>query len=244
MILTAGGDGASKGAQEVMQALAQIDSDVPDWRYVCKVWPQLRTEQQNLIDLKMADDLGIGKKVIFSTNIVSQNFIPYLLSACDIYAAPSRLEGFGMIQVEANACEKPVIAIDAMALSRHHGPRRNGIPGAGGRGKKNHRSTLWRRTQLRKKPSHRVSESAHSRIPGQRARHRKVPSSTNAGQRSAPAHGRSGPQACSRAIRLSPGRKAICGDRFRPIGYPVVATRPECCPLNPALHRGVYVVRR
>jgi glycosyltransferase involved in cell wall biosynthesis len=42
--------------------------------------------------------------------------MPYLLAACDIYAAPSRLEGFGMIQVEANACEKPVIAIDAMAF--------------------------------------------------------------------------------------------------------------------------------
>ena len=116
MILTAGGDGASKGAQEVMQALALIDSQVPDWRYVCKVWPQPRTEQQNLIDLKLAADLGIGEKVIFSTNVVSQNFMPYLLSACDIYAAPSRLEGFGMIQVEANACEKPVIAIDAMAF--------------------------------------------------------------------------------------------------------------------------------
>jgi glycosyltransferase involved in cell wall biosynthesis len=116
MILTAGGDGASKGAQEVMQALALIDAEVPDWRYVCKVWPQARTEQQNLIDLKLAADLGIGKKVTFSTNVVSQNFMPYLLSACDIYAAPSRLEGFGMIQVEANACERPVIAIDAMAF--------------------------------------------------------------------------------------------------------------------------------
>jgi len=116
MILTAGGDGASKGAQEVMQALALIDAEAPDWRYVCKVWPQARTEQQNLIDLKMAADLGIEKKVIFSTNVVSQNFMPYLLSACDIYAAPSRLEGFGMIQVEANACEKPVIAINAMAF--------------------------------------------------------------------------------------------------------------------------------
>jgi len=116
MILTAGGDGASKGAQEVMQALALIDAEAPHWRYVCKVWPQARTEQQNLIDLKMAADLGIGTKVIYSTNVVSQNFMPYLLSACDIYAAPSRLEGFGMIQVEANACEKPVIAIDAMAF--------------------------------------------------------------------------------------------------------------------------------
>jgi glycosyltransferase involved in cell wall biosynthesis len=48
--------------------------------------------------------------------MVSQNFMPYLIAACDIYAAPSRLEGFGMIQVEANACERPVIAIDAMAF--------------------------------------------------------------------------------------------------------------------------------
>ena len=116
MILTAGGDGASKGAQEVMQALALIDAEAPDWRYVCKVWPQPRTVQQNLIDLKLAADLGIDKKVIYSTNMVSQNFMPYLIAACDIYAAPSRLEGFGMIQVEANACEKPVIAINAMAF--------------------------------------------------------------------------------------------------------------------------------
>ena len=116
MILTAGGDAASKGAQEVMQALALIDAEAPDWRYVCKVWPQPRTVQQNLIDLKLAADLGIDKKVIYSTNMVSQNFMPYLIAACDIYAAPSRLEGFGMIQVEANACERPVIAIDAMAF--------------------------------------------------------------------------------------------------------------------------------
>ena len=116
MILTVGGDGASKGAREVMEALALIDAEVPDWRYVCKVWPQPRTVRQNLLDLELAERLGIDKKVIYSTNIVSQNFMPYLLAACDIYAAPSRLEGFGMIQVEANACEKPVIAINAMAF--------------------------------------------------------------------------------------------------------------------------------
>ena len=116
MILTAGGDATSKGAQEVMRALAMIDGQVPDWRYVCKVWPQQRTVEQNLIDLKLAADLGIEKKVIYSTNVVSHNFMPYLLAACDIYAAPSRLEGFGMIQVEANACGRPVVAINAMAF--------------------------------------------------------------------------------------------------------------------------------
>ena len=116
MILTVGGDATSKGAQEVMRALASIDAVAPEWRYVCKVWPQPRTVEQNLIDLQLAAELGIEKKVIYSTNVVSRNFMPYLLAACDIYAAPSRLEGFGMIQVEANACAKPVIAINAMAF--------------------------------------------------------------------------------------------------------------------------------
>lgn len=116
MILTVGGDAASKGAQEVMQALAIIDNKAPDWKYVCKVWPQPRTEKQNIADLNMAADLGIEKNVIYATNKISRNFMPYLIGACDIYAAPSRLEGFGMPQVEAGACEKPVIGINAMGM--------------------------------------------------------------------------------------------------------------------------------
>jgi len=116
MILTVGGDAASKGAQEVMQALSIIDTEAPDYKYVCKVWPQPRTEQQNLADLQLATHLGIEKNVVYTTNVVSRNFMPYLLSACDIYAAPSRLEGFGMPQVEAGACGKPVLGIKAMAM--------------------------------------------------------------------------------------------------------------------------------
>ena len=116
MILTVGGDAASKGAREVMQALAIIDSKAPDWKYVCKVWPQPRTQTQNFEDLKMATDLGIEKNVTYATNTISRNFMPYLIAACDIYAAPSRLEGFGMPQVEAGACEKPVIGIKAMGM--------------------------------------------------------------------------------------------------------------------------------
>lgn len=116
MILTVGGDAASKGAQEVMQALAIIDTKAPDWKYVCKVWPQQRTKSQNLEDLQMATILGIEKNITYATNTISRNFMPYLISACDIYAAPSRLEGFGMPQVEAGACEKPVIGIKAMGM--------------------------------------------------------------------------------------------------------------------------------
>jgi glycosyltransferase involved in cell wall biosynthesis len=116
MILTVGGDAASKGAQEVMQALAIIDRQSPDWKYVCKVWPQPRTQKQNIADLDMAAHLGIEKNVTYATNTISRKFMPYLIGACDIYAAPSRLEGFGMPQVEAGACEKPVIGIKAMGM--------------------------------------------------------------------------------------------------------------------------------
>ncbi len=45
---------------------------------------------------------------------MSREFMPLLLNACDVYAAPSRLEGYGMIQVEAMACGKPIISINEM----------------------------------------------------------------------------------------------------------------------------------
>lgn len=115
MILTVGGDAASKGGQEVMQALAMIRDHVPKWKYVCKVWPQERTQIQNKLDMDLANCLGIADHVLYATNKVSRTFMPYMMAACDIYAAPSRLEGFGMPQVEAGACGKPVVSINAMA---------------------------------------------------------------------------------------------------------------------------------
>ena len=116
LILTVGGDAASKGGREVMEALASLGDRVPPWHYVCKVWMQARTEKQNALDLELAQSLGIADRVSFCGGRVSREFMPFLLSACDVYAAPSRLEGFGMGQVEAGACGKPVIGINAMAM--------------------------------------------------------------------------------------------------------------------------------
>ena len=116
MILTVGGDAASKGGRGVMEALATLGNEVPPWRYVCKVWPQERTEVQNVLDIELARALGIWDRVEFCTHQVSRDLMPYLLAACDVYASPSRLEGFGMSQVEAGACGKPVIGIRAMGM--------------------------------------------------------------------------------------------------------------------------------
>ncbi|HEX9012644.1 MAG TPA: glycosyltransferase family 4 protein [Anaerolineaceae bacterium] len=116
VILTAGGDAASKGGQEVMKALARIQDRIPPWRYVVKVWPQSRTEVQNSLDLALARSLGIADRYVVVKDILSRNIMPSLLQSCDIYAAPARLEGFGMSQVEAGSCGKPVIGINAMGM--------------------------------------------------------------------------------------------------------------------------------
>ncbi len=116
LILTVGGDAASKGAPEVMQALAAIRGRAPAWKYVCKVWPQDRTARQNVLDLRLAAELGIADDVLYVSDIASRNYMPYLMAASDIYAAPSRLEGFGMPQVEAGACGVPVVSIAAMGM--------------------------------------------------------------------------------------------------------------------------------
>ena len=113
MIVTAGGDVTSKGAQEMFKALAKIDKEFPDWKYVLKTYDSFSAEDHGKEEEKLIEELGIDKeKIIYLTGKYSPEFMASLLQACDIYAAPSRLEGFGMIQVEAMACGKPVISIN------------------------------------------------------------------------------------------------------------------------------------
>ena len=117
MILTIGGDVTSKGAQEMMKALAEVDKEFKDWKYVCKSWPSKCAEEWGEHEMKLAESLGISDKVVFVSDEFSQDFMVHLLNAADIYAAPSRLEGFGMVQVEAMSCGKPVISINKMGPS-------------------------------------------------------------------------------------------------------------------------------
>lgn len=115
MILTTGGDVTSKGAQEIFKALKKVDQEFKNWKYVCKIWGGASADDHYDDEMALIEELGESKdKVVYLEGSMSREFMPYLLSACDIYAAPSRLEGFGMIQVEAMACGKPVISIDAM----------------------------------------------------------------------------------------------------------------------------------
>ncbi len=113
MILTIGGDTTSKGSQEMFKALAEIDKDFKDWKYVCKSSESDCSEGHREEEDALIEELDLDRgRIIFLDDMYSHDFMTYLLSACDIYAAPSRLEGFGMIQVEAMACQRPVISIN------------------------------------------------------------------------------------------------------------------------------------
>lgn len=113
MILTIGGDTTSKGSQEMLNALKLIDEKFPNYKYVMKSWPSECSESHRKEEEALIEELSIDKnKIVFLDGCWSNDFMPYILNAADIYAAPSRLEGFGMIQVEAMACGIPVISIN------------------------------------------------------------------------------------------------------------------------------------
>ncbi len=113
MIFTAGGDVTSKGAQEMFKALAKIGNKFPNWKYVLKTYESPSAESYGPQEEQLIEELGLDKdRIIYLQGKYSPEFIASLMNACDIYAAPSRLEGFGMFQVEAMACGRPVVSIN------------------------------------------------------------------------------------------------------------------------------------
>ncbi|MBI2499041.1 glycosyltransferase family 4 protein [Candidatus Woesearchaeota archaeon] len=115
LLMTVGGDVTSKGAQEMIRALHKINGEFKNWKYLCKAWPSESAKDHHREEMQLMKELNLDeKKIMFIDGCFSNEFMTYLLNACDIYAAPSRLEGFGMIQVEAQACGKPVISINKM----------------------------------------------------------------------------------------------------------------------------------
>jgi len=115
VIMTIGGDTTSKGSQEILQALAIVDKEFKDWKYIGKSWHCPSYHRSDEMKIIKENNLDM-KKITFIDGAMSRGFMNSMINACDVYAAPSRIEGFGMIQVEAQSCGKPVLAIDAMGI--------------------------------------------------------------------------------------------------------------------------------
>jgi rhamnosyl/mannosyltransferase len=85
-------------------------------RAVCKVMGHLmvvgRGPERKALEA-MADQLGISSRVSFLGEI-SESDLRILRHACDVFTLPSidRCEAFGIAQLEAMACGKPVVSSD------------------------------------------------------------------------------------------------------------------------------------
>ncbi len=117
LILTIGGDTTSKGFQEVLKALGKINGEFSKWKYVGKSWEAKEPRYHYRDEKKIIQEEDLPRKRIkYIDGPISRETMRTLICAADVYAAPSRIEGFGMVQVEAQACGIPVLGIDAMGV--------------------------------------------------------------------------------------------------------------------------------
>lgn len=116
VILTIGGDVSSKGFQETLTALSKIDKEFSNWVYIAKPMSRKKPLYHYTKELELIKEFGFEKKIRYMDGPMSRELMCSLINTCDVYAGPSRIEGFGMIQVEAQSCGKPVLGIDAMGV--------------------------------------------------------------------------------------------------------------------------------
>lgn len=107
ILLTIGGDGTSKGAQEVLNALGKIPE--LDIFYLIKTMAFEDAFFEGLKEKELIKKLQLKNKTNHIMGHFSDEFIRFLFNIADIYIAPSRHEGFGLPHIQAMACGKPVI---------------------------------------------------------------------------------------------------------------------------------------
>lgn len=99
----AGGD-RYKGYDQVIRALPRVMTEVPGVHYVIVG----RGEDRQRIE-KVIGDLHLEARVHLAGYVPDQELVDYY-NLCDVFAMPSKMEGFGIVYLEAMACGKPVLA--------------------------------------------------------------------------------------------------------------------------------------
>ena len=93
-----------KGYDQVLRALPAVKRVLPDVRYVLGGRGSDRSRVLQLIS-----ELGVTDSVILAGYIPDYELSSFY-NLCDVFAMPSKGEGFGIVFLEALACGKPVIA--------------------------------------------------------------------------------------------------------------------------------------
>lgn len=93
-----------KGYDEILRALPSVRQRFPDLRYVLggKGPDEDRIEE-------LINELGVAENVILAGYVPDHELREHY-NLCDVFAMPSKGEGFGIVFIEAIACGKPVVA--------------------------------------------------------------------------------------------------------------------------------------
>ena len=93
-----------KGYDQILRALPLIRREIPDLKYVLVGEGEDRPRIEALVrELKVCDAVVLAGGV-------SQKELPDYYNLCDVFAMPSKGEGFGIVYLEALVCGKPVLA--------------------------------------------------------------------------------------------------------------------------------------
>jgi phosphatidylinositol alpha-1,6-mannosyltransferase len=94
----------AKGFDEILELLPELALEIPNITYVIAGEGDYRSELE-----KKARVLNVQDRVVF-TGMIKEEEKADLYRLADVYAMPSRGEGFGFVFLEAMACGIPVIA--------------------------------------------------------------------------------------------------------------------------------------
>ena len=93
-----------KGYDQIVRALPKILCVVPNARYLLVGTGPDRPRVEKLVS-----DVGVADAVILAGFIPDEELAEYY-NLCNVFAMPSKAEGFGIVYLEALACGKPVLA--------------------------------------------------------------------------------------------------------------------------------------
>jgi glycosyltransferase involved in cell wall biosynthesis len=118
-----------KGASDLIRALGRL-SPVPDNLTVTLVYGAQTDDEYERVR-GLVEDSGLGD-VVDLVGAVDHDRLPLYYNAADVAVFPSRLEGFGIVTIEAMACETPVVATTAHLDGGHIDPDENALVASAG----------------------------------------------------------------------------------------------------------------
>jgi glycosyltransferase involved in cell wall biosynthesis len=93
-----------KGYDQVLRALPAIRTEIPDLKYILVGEGEDRSRIEALVR-----DLNLCDAVVLAGGVPQKELADYY-NLCDVFAMPSKGEGFGIVYLEALVCGKPVLA--------------------------------------------------------------------------------------------------------------------------------------